>query len=305
MSRKLTLILSEDYMKKILLFLVISLFLSAPVFSQVEDRFSFLNQSEITDYAKPFGTSLGMAFNSASYHTAKVADFFGFSIGFEGMMILIPDDQRTFTPSIEGYNVDHPAQTIYGNNQSTSYYGPDGYKIYPPGIDRSWVPAVLPQISASFMGSEVMIRYLPSISLGNDEDLSMFGIGLKHNISRYIPLSPVDISVQFLYNSLKITGVMDITAYAFNAHASKSFGLLTVYGGLQYESSTFDLDYTFTDPSDPSPTKSGKEIKVSIDGDNNFRATIGTSVKLAVIVLNVDYSLGVQSVLCGGLTFEF
>jgi Family of unknown function (DUF6588) len=294
-------------MKKTLLFLVISLFLSAPVFSQVEDRFSFLNQSEITDYAKPFGTSLGMAFNSASYHTAKVADFFGFSIGFTGMMILIPDDEKTFTPSLpDGYETS-PAQTIYGSNQSTTYYGPNGFKVYPPGIDRSWVPAVMPQISASFMGSEVMIRYLPSISLGDDEDLSMFGIGLKHNISRYIPLSPVDISVQFLYNSLKITGVMDITAYAFNAHASKSFGLLTVYGGLQYESSTFDLDYTFTDPGNTgqSSTTSGQEIKVSIDGDNNFRATVGTSVKLAVIVLNVDYSLGVQSVLCGGLTFEF
>ena len=149
------------------------------------------------------------------------------------------------------------------------------------------------------MGTELMIRYLPSISLGDDEDLSMFGIGLKHNISRYIPLSPVDISVQFLYNTLKITGVMDITAYALNAHASKSFGLLTVYGGLQYESSTFN------DPSNTDPVKQGTEIKVSIDGDNNFRATIGTSVKLAVIVFNVDYSIGVQSVLCGGLSFEF
>ena len=292
-------------MNKILLFLVISLFLSAPAFSQVEDRFSFLDYSQITEYAKPFGTSLGMAFNSASYYTAKVPDFFGFSIGFKGMMIFIPDDEKTFTPSIPGYNVDHPAQTIYGSNQSTSYYGPNGFKVYPPGIDRSWVPAVLPQISASFMGTELMIRYLPSISLGDDEDLSMFGIGLKHNISRYIPLSPVDISVQFLYNSLKITGVMDITAYALNAHASKSFGLLTVYGGLQYESSTFNLDYTFNDPSNTDLVKQGTEIKVSINGDNNFRATIGTSVKLAVIVFNVDYSIGVQSVLCGGLSFEF
>lgn len=292
-------------MKRAPFVLIILLFLSAQVFSQVEDRFGFLNESEITDYAKPFGTSLGMAFNSASYHTAKVADLFGFSISFQGMLILIPDDEKTFTPSIEGYNVDRPAPTIYGSNHSTSYYGPDGYKVYPPGIDQSSLPAVLPQISGSLLGSEVMIRYLPSISLGDEEELSMFGIGLKHNISRYIPLSPVDISVQFLYNTLKITGVMDITAYAFNAHASKSFGLLTVYGGLQYESSTFDLDYTYTDPSNLDPVKAGQEIKVSIDGDNTFRATIGTSLKLAVIVLNVDYSLGVQSVLCGGLTFEF
>jgi hypothetical protein len=151
------------------------------------------------------------------------------------------------------------------------------------------------------MGTEIMLRYLPSISLSDDEELNMFGIGLKHKISRYIPLSPVDISVQLLYNRLEITGVMDISAYAFNAHASKTFGLFTAYGGLQYESSTFDLDYDYTPPA----SSNSQRISVSIDGDNNFRATLGGSLKLAVIVLNVDYSLGSQSVLSGGLTFEF
>jgi len=294
-------------MKKCLSVLVISLFLSFPLFSQVEDRFGFLNKLEITDYAKPFGTTLGMAFNSGSYHTAKVADFFGFSISFRGMLILIPDDDLTFTPNFEagsGYTADQPTATIYGS-EGASYYGPNGYIVYPPGINKSSIPAVLPQISASFMGTEVMLRYLPSISLGDEEDLSMFGIGLKHSISRYIPLSPVDISVQFLYNNLEITGVMEVRAIAFNAHASKSFGLFTLYGGLQYESSTFDLEYEYTAPGDFSSVQPGETIKVSIDGDNNFRGTLGGSLKLAVVVINADYSVGAQSVLSGGLTFEF
>ncbi|HSP86769.1 MAG TPA: DUF6588 family protein [Ignavibacteriaceae bacterium] len=293
-------------MKKGFSLLVIYLFLSAPIFAQVEDRFGFFTESEITEYARPFGTSLGMAFNSASYHTAKVADFFGFSISFRGMYILVPDEDLTFTPNLPGYTAvgNQETATVYGN-EGASYYGPNGFIVYPPGIDRSSLPVILPQIAGSFMGTELMLRYLPSITLGDEEDLSMFGFGLKHNISRYIPLSPVDISVQFLYNNLEITGVMDISAYAFNAHASKSFGLFTLYGGMQYESSTFDLQYTFTDPSNLDPLKKGQEINVSIDGDNNFRGTLGGSLKLAVIVLNIDYSLGTQSVLSGGLTFEF
>ncbi len=292
-------------MKKGLSLLVIFLFLASSGFAQVEDRFGFFTEAEITEYARPFGTSLGMAFNSASYHTAKVADFFGFAISFRGMYIFIPDDDLAFTPSLpSGYNADEPTATVYGN-EGASYYGPNGYIVYPPGIDRSSLPVVLPQISGSFMGTELMLRYLPSISLSDEEELSMFGIGLKHNISRYIPLSPVDISVQFLYNNLEITGVMDISAIAFNAHASRSLGLFTLYGGLQYESSTFDLQYIFTDPSNLDPLKKGQEIKVSIDGDNNFRGTLGGALKLAVIVLNIDYSLGAQSVLSGGLTFEF
>src|SRR4030067_909300 len=201
------------------------------------------------------------------------------------MLILIPEDDQTFTPNLPGYIPvgNQETATIYGN-EGAAYYGPGGYIVYPPGIDRSSLPVVLPQISGSFMGTEVMLRYLPSISLSNEEELSMFGIGLKHSISRYIPLSPVDIAVQFLYNHLEITGVMDISAIAFNGHASRSFGLFTLYGGLQYESSTFDLEYTFTDPSNLDPLKKGEKIKVSIDGDNNFRGTLGGALKLAVIV---------------------
>lgn len=291
----------KDRLPMMFLFLI----LAAPVFSQVEDRFGFFTEAEISEYARPFGTSLGMAFNSASYHSAKVADLIGFSLSLRGMLILIPDDDLTFTPSLPNGYSSTPTATIYGK-EGAAYYGPQGFIVYPQGIDRSSIPVVLPQISASFMGSEVMLRYLPSISLGSgDEELSMFGIGLKHSISRYIPLSPVDISVQFLYNSLEITNVMDISSYAFNAHASKSFGLFILYGGLQYESSTFDLEYTFTDPSNLDPQKAGQTIKVSIDGDNNFRGTLGGTLKLALIALNIDYSLGAQSVLSGGLTFEF
>ncbi|RPI76151.1 MAG: hypothetical protein EHM47_00635 [Ignavibacteriales bacterium] len=292
-------------MRKGFLFMVIFLILSLQTFAQVEDRFGFFTESEITEYARPFGTTLGMAFNSGSYHSAEVADFFGFSIGFKGMYIFIPNDDLTFTPSLpQGYSAEQKTATIYGN-EGAAYYGPQGFIVYPQGINETSIPAVLPQISASLMGTEVMLRYLPSISLGSgDEELSMFGIGVKHSISRYIPLIPVDVAVQFLYNNLEITGVMDITAIAFNAHASRSFGLFTLYGGLQYESSTFDLEYEFTNPSNLPSVQPGN-VKVSIDGDNNFRGTLGGSVKLAVIALNIDYSLGAQSVLSGGLTFEF
>ena len=287
-------------MKKGSLLLVIFLLISGSLYAQIEDRFGFLSESEITEYARPFGTSLGMAFNSGSYHSADVADLFGFSISFKGMYILIPDDDLTFTPTLPPGYTQNPTATVYGN-EGAAYYGPDGYIVFPPGINESSLPAVLPQISGSLMGTEAMLRYLPSVSLGDEEELSMFGIGLKHKVSRYIPLSPVDISVQFLYNNLEITGVMDITAIAFNAHASKSLGLVTLYGGLQYESSTFDITYDYTPPG----TNTSQRINVSIDGDNNFRGTLGGSVKMALIALNIDFSLGAQSVLCGGLTFEF
>ena len=99
--------------------------------------------------------------------------------------------------------------------------------------------------------------------------------------------------------------MVDVSNFAFNVHASKTFGVLTPYVGLQLESTKVDITYEQkADPNNPLLTQSQK-ISVSIDGDNTFRATLGASLQLAIIVLNVDYNISSQSLVTGGLTFAF
>ena len=43
---------------------------------------------------------------------------------------------------------------------------------------------------------------------------------------------------------------------------------------------------------------------MTIDGSNDFRATVGAALKLAVLVFNADFSFSSQPVASGGLTFE-
>ena len=120
--------------------------------------------------------------------------------------------------------------------------------VYPPGVNQSSVPMAMPQIAVSTLGTELMLRYIPAIDI-EDVSFDLFGIGVKHSISQYIPLVPVDIAVQIMYNKFSLEGPdlsIATSNLAFNAHASRSFGLVTLYGGLQYESTTLDLDYTFT-----------------------------------------------------------
>jgi hypothetical protein len=294
-------------MKKGVRLLFLILVLSSTLYAQVEDRFSQLNEINIKEYARPFATSLGTAMNSGGFYTASVPTLFGFSLSFRGMYIMVPDDQKTFTPQLpQGYNADVKSATIYGD-KGGYYSGPAGYVTLPPGIDVSAVPLALPQIAASFMGTEVMLRYLPAIPLGDDSEISMLGVGVKHSISRYIPLLPVDIAAQFLYNNIEITNLFNVNNIAFNAHASKTFGLFTPYFGLQYESTSVDISYTLKgnpDSGDPS-LQQDREISTSIDGDNGFRATLGGALKLAVLVLNADINLGSQTAFTGGITFEF
>lgn len=292
-------------MRKSTAMLILAFFLSSVTYAQVGDRFEKLSESNMKSYAQPFATALGTALNSGGYHSASIADLFGFSISFRAMYIMVPDDQTTFTPSVPaGYTASQTA-TIFGKD-GKAFAGPNGYIVYPPGIDITSVPFAIPQVAGSFMGTELMLRYFPKISIG-ETDLNFFGFGVRHSVSRYIPLVPVDIAVQFLYNSLTVTDLIDLSNIAFNAHASKSFGLFTLYGGLQYESTTFDVTYDIKgDPSSGDPgLQQDKQVKVSIDGDNNFRFTLGGALTLAVVVLNVDFSLGSQSVISSGLSFEF
>ena len=294
-------------MKKLLTFFVLFILAANSSFAQLEDRLAALTETNVKLYAQPFATAFGTAMNSGGYHSANVADLFGFSISFQGMYILVPDDQLTYSPVLPaGYSTKESA-TIFGNKGS-AYAGPSGYITTPPGLDIKQVPMTLPQIGVSLLGSEVILRYLPEIELGSGgEKLSFFGLGVKHSISRYIPLVPIDIAVQVLYNKFEITKLMESKNLAFNAHASKTFGILTPYFGLQYESSSLDLEYKIEpDPNSGDPEiRAGKEIKVSLDGDNGFRTTLGAALGLGFFVLNADVNLGSMTTFGGGVSFEF
>ncbi len=289
-------------MKKFFFSLTIALFLFVSSYAQVEDRFGYLDDTQISDYVKPLVTTLGTAFNSASYHSASIPKLWGFGISFNAMIILVPDDQLTYTPKLpENYLESGETATIWGD-KGGAFAGPDGFVVFPAGINKSSIPIGYPQISFSTMGTELLVRYLPKIDLG-ETDIGFWGVGISHSISQYIPLVPVDFAVQVLYNSFSMKDLVDASNIAFNVHASKSFGLFTGYAGLQYESSSMDLSYTYTDPNSQNPVS--QDFTVSIDGDNSFRFTLGGTLKLAVVALNFDYSLGSQSVVTSGLSFEF
>lgn len=293
-------------MKKSLTVILFFILASSVSFSQWDDRFNKLAEDNAKLYAQPFATAFGTAMNSGAFHSASISDLFGFSLSFQGMYILIPDDQLTFTPVLPaGYTASKSSATIFGD-KGAYYGGPDGYITLPPGLDVSAVPMALPQISLSFMGTEAMLRFIPDIDVG-EKKLGLFGIGVKHSVSRYIPLIPIDVAVQVLYSKFTVTDLIDVKNLAFNAHASKTFGILTPYFGLQYESTTMDLTYEIQgDPTNADPQlRVDSKANLSLDGDNSFRATLGAALKLAVIVLNVDLNLGSQTVVGGGLSFEF
>lgn len=285
----------------------ILLFLSVQLsFAQLEDRISQLNTENLKKYFQPLATSIGSSLNSGGYYSASTSKIFGFSIGVRAMAIFIPSDQLTFVPKLpDGYSSNKPTATILGD-KGGYYAGKNGYATYPPGLNSEMVPLGFPQASISALGTELLLRFVPTIKVGG-RDFNFIGFGVKHSLSQYLFISPVDVAVQVLYTKFSVTDLIKATSFAINAQASKSFGLITLYGGVQSESSNFDIDYTIEgDAYNADPElQVDKKNKVSLEGENKFRFTAGAALNMGVIVLNADFSVSKQSVLTAGLSFAF
>ena len=301
-------------MKKLSVILLFATLISSSLYSQVGVKISSLPPNEVKNYVKPASTWFGTYFNSGTYYDADVDDTFGFKFNIVGMWTLIPDDQKTFQPNpqLEGVETPDPTATVFGN-KSSYFLSKNGFFTYPAGFALNAIPSGIVQVSGSFFNTELMLRLFPKSKFENTE-VGLFGFGIKHDISSHIPLLPIDISVQILYNNFSIEYSGDIEDYtnvqssnfAFNVHASKTFAsVFIVYGGLQYESTSMDFEYYFKDPNDLYPNIADQNHKQKIDGDNNFRLTIGSALKLGFFVMNADVNLTKLTTFTFGLSFDF
>jgi hypothetical protein len=172
------------------------------------------------------------------------------------------------------------------------------------------IPLTTPQLSiGTLFGTSVELRYLPSVQLKSDlGKFKYFGIGIQHNPSVWFdnPL-PVDISVGFYTETLDVGSEFSSKGTVFGLNVGKTFGpaalSITPYAGFELESSTITVNYNQT-----FDTQTGSEtVNISFDesGENTSRFTLGASVRLSIINLNVDYSFAKFNTLSAGLGFIF
>jgi hypothetical protein len=177
--------------------------------------------------------------------------------------------------------------------------------LLPPGINFATVPLVMPQVGLGLpFSSEVTLRFMPTYNIPDVGDINFLGVGLKHQVSKYIPLCPVDISAQVMWQKLTLGDIITNTNTAFNVHASKKLSLLllsiTPYVGVGFESSNIDVTYDIpagTLPGQTTPTP----VEFNLKGDNGFRARVGFSTRILLFKLYADYALGNYPVMSAGL----
>ncbi|MBI3587380.1 MAG: hypothetical protein HY088_09650, partial [Ignavibacteriales bacterium] len=285
------------------------------------------------NYLTPLLSSWGADLNSGFYYSADLHGILGFDIGLKASAVFVKDEDKVYdfimpdqlkdsktglTLSVLNGDYDKiikGAPTAVGTKTSIDVKGKKGLFLNqtifttPPGYDLKYVPLLVPQASIGLpLGLEVIGRFIPPTSVGDAGKVNFIGFGLRHNIDQYIPLIPVNISVHFMTQKLTLSDnndkkILSATGTAYGVEVSKSLALVTLYGGFQFEKSTWDIEpYSFNNP------ESGSTIQIegfSVDGKNKSRFHGGLRFLLLFINIHADYSFSEHPVATAGVGISF
>lgn len=206
----------------------------------------------------------------------------------------------------------------------------------PEGTNFPYVPGPMVQASVGIIkDTDVSVRFLPPISY-DEVDLGLFGVGVRHGLNQWLPggaLLPVDLTLQAGFTTLNASidfdvqpevdseteneypattwdgqqGEFSANTFTMNAIVGKTLPIISVFGGLGFETATVSLgtpgaypvtvpneDYQ-SDPQNEEPKKIDRvddPIDVEFDGANGFHALAGFRLKLAVFNVSASYTLG-------------
>ncbi|MBN1781085.1 hypothetical protein JW948_08185 [bacterium] len=183
--------------------------------SKIEARledFSGQARQNLQNYMQPFVDAFGANLNSGLYHTAKIPKRgFHIYVGIESILALISDDQRTYTALFEDPAgsmapfQETGAPTVFGKKDGKQVTVFGNTWTLPGGTDLRALPLIAPRITiGSVMGTELMIRWVEATP---DKDLGLLkltGFGLRHSITQYFPLAPIDFCFGFFIQDMEV-----------------------------------------------------------------------------------------------------
>jgi len=275
--------------------------------SSLEDALKQYAATEVKGYIQPAGDLFGANLNAGLFHSAAVSPMgFHLKLEFIAMGSLVGDAQKTYTANAPaGFNpATFQTATVFGGKGAMvkdlatgfTYRGSDGV------IVTTIVPLAVPQISiGDLFGTRLMVRLVATPKIGGDggdgfPSSTLWGIGVQHSVSQYLPSVPLDIAGHFFYNRFRVGDLINVSGISIGAEASKSISVLTFYGGFAWEQSTMNLKYTPSNATEPL-------VDLTLDGANNFRFTLGLGLNLAFFSVFGDANFGSVTNFTAGIGF--
>jgi len=212
--------MNNQFIKRTGTLIIILVLFSSVTFSQFKDV-DFLRTAPadgvkyLEAYISPWANAFGAGLSGGWYNTAKPHKFGGFDITLNTSAGIVPTSAQTFDASKIGLS-----SSVTGAGISSTVAGPDkagplmsynanGVTLAsfnaPKGADWRYIPVPVPQVGIGLpMGTELKVRFIPKIKI-KDGDVSLWGVGLLHNLTQYLPgdkILPFDVSLFGGYTKL-------------------------------------------------------------------------------------------------------
>lgn len=177
-------------------------------------------------------------------------------------------------------------------------------------VNTPIAPLVIPHASiGSIMGTDLSVRWLPKIDHPSYGSIELRGLGIRHNVSQYLSVLPVDVALSAAWQKLDTESraggefAIRINTLAYGLVVSKSLALVTVYGGIQRERTTVDYSYMFD--GDLAALDDPVEVAFSHRATIRGRALMGLTLNLGPLIINTDYAVGDERIASAGIGFGF
>ena len=301
----------KEYYRKLMfrisaIFVLLGL-LSSPSFGQTsfEETIEQFSSDNVRGYIQPMLDGFGANINSGFPGSTRIKSRgLTFRIQVVGMGTLIGDGEKSFMATPPEPFPQEPVETatVFGG-EGTTVIHPSGlrYKFQNGQLDARIMPFAVPQLTVGdIFGTQLTVRYVPVPEIDDFPEVNLFGVGVRHSISQYLPPLPLDLAAGVFYQTFSIGDIMDSKAMAVSAQASKTFLILTLYGGLQYETADVNLSYTYTGPMPPDESFD-RTVSLDLEGENRFRITAGAGLSLGLLHLHTDISFGKVIVVSAGI----
>ena len=251
-----------------------------------------LDQPEqyLNNYMEPFSTAFGSIVAGTIYHRAGGKEFPGIDVGLVYHYMKIPEAARTFADAAGRQ------PTVFGEKI------PGSSGIPGTGNNELLIPQLQLNIGL-FSGFEMMLRG-SNYHINDIGEMSLRGFGVKYGLSDLLPETrvPLDMSVQVVYLTYGIDKWLNSGSFAMNLQLSANLmsSALKIFGGVGYESSSLKIStQKITDIGDAAIGD------VSILGENRFRVTLGTNLKILFLNTHIEYNLGKYNSASAGLMLGF
>jgi hypothetical protein len=281
--------------------------LAGPATAQLEDNLAAYPDNMAEGYLKPLQEAFGQTLNSNWFTTAYIPPSgLHARLDLKAMSVLFGDDDDTFQATTGGdfspeQTVD--ASTVVGPGDAVAVTGDGGTVfVFPGGFDLNSFTLGVPQLTiGAIAGTEALIRFF-SLDTGDSEigDISFIGIGVRHSISQYMVMPPLDLAASITYQKLDVgEDLLNAKAFSLGVQGSKNFGTFTPYGGLSYDTISMDAHYEYDGATEI------EEIDLNMEKESSLHATLGFELLLGPVHLNLSGDLAKRSGLSAGFGFGF